>query len=175
MFWSLPTYSDSSLKHPGAEVTRNKPGTRVLSASVCPAAQRHRRPLAATSMRPHGPRPCTCARGRHKHLEAGPCSLPPSQDQKLLLRHRKPQPTGTWTSGRSQPSPRPRFRAVQWVQQRKTTTLFWLTHPILRKGTATHHCHPSRCSRSCQPASRGCHSLLPSLGCGPHGLPSSLQ
>lgn len=36
----------------------------------------------------------------------------------------------------------------------------------LRKGTATHHYHPSQHSKSWLPASRGRCSLLPSPGCG---------
>lgn len=42
----------------------------------------------------------------------------------------------------------------------------------LRKGTATHHYHPSQRSKSWLPASRGLHSLLPSPGCGWRGRPS---
>ena len=42
-------------------------------------------------------------------------------------------------------------------------------------GHCAHLCHPNQCSRSCRPASRGCRSPLPSLGCGWRGLPSSLR
>ena len=41
----------------------------------------------------------------------------------------------------------------------------------LLSGDCAHHCHPNQCSRSCRPASRGCRSPLPSLGCGWRGLP----
>ena len=48
-------------------------------------------------------------------------------------------------------------------------TVPWLGR--LLSGDCAHHCHPNQCSRSCRPASRGCRSPLPSLGCGWRGLP----
>lgn len=52
-------------------------------------------------------------------------------------------------------------------------TVPWLGCPP--SGHCAHLCHPNQCSRSCRPASRGCRSPLPSLGCGWRGLPSSLR
>lgn len=178
------THLDSALKDPGTDEpapkqTSNQHQGALSASTVCPAAQLHIiRPLDTTCIWLYFGH-CTWYMGElvgTNKLKPSPGSYHLSGSEAALVAEGNSLLVPEHLEGHSEAQGLG-FGAVHWAEQRKrmaTCPGSW--RPTLgRKGKATYHYRPSQCSRSCQPASRGCHPPLPSPGCGLHGLPSFLQ